>query len=309
MSFAFTLPPLTLPSDIIAKQLSIDLPAGVDAGFFNSIRSLASGAGLFTNPFTSHIAGLQTVVSQLNTLQGAASAVGAGSVLSGITSAVTEPIQIFTNIGTNIVPMPLTMSSSLASAVSAAGASLPGISAGDAPVIGPFLTSLGVPSIGTIMNVSMSQFSLNQMCGTIDPANPLPLLANFSSMLTNMTNGASALLGSAQSMVTNLLSLPSPDLAGGLNSALTSIQGTIGSSIGGPIASFGGQTFLAIKDQMATGLANSMRHMVETNYALKFMTTGLDSTTGGGFGGILGPGVTSAIQSFPSNINVGHIIP
>jgi hypothetical protein len=305
----FTLPPLTLPTDIISKQLSIDLPAGIDAGFFNSIRSLASGAGLFTNPFAVHIAGLQTVVSQLNTLQGAASAVGAGAVLSGITSAVTEPIQIFSNIGSNIVPTPLTMSSSLASAVTAAGASLPGISASDAPCIGPFLTNLGVPSMGTIMNVAMSQFSLNQMCGTIDPTNPLPLLANFSSMLTNMTNGAEALLSSAQSMVSNLLTLPSAELSGGLSSALTSIQSTVGSSIGGPIASFGGQTFLAIKDQMATGLANSMRHMVETNYALKFMTTGLDSTLGGGFGGILGPGVTSAIQSFPSNINAGHIIP
>lgn len=305
----FTLPPLTLPTDIISKQLGIDLSAGVDAGFLNSIRSLSSSTGLFTNPFTSHIAGLQTVVGQLSTLEGAASAVGAGSVLSGIVSTVTEPITIFSNIATNIVPTPLAMSSTLSAAVISAGASLPGISAGDAPCMGPFLTAIGVPQLGTIMNISLSQFSLNQMCGTIDAANPLPLLNNFSSMLTNMTAGANSLLSDAQNMISNLLSLPSNALANGLSGALSTIEGSLGSSLGGPIAGFGGQIFLAIKDQMATGLANAMRHMIETNYALKFMTTGLGSTLGGGFGGILGPGVTSAIQNFPSNINVGHIIP
>jgi hypothetical protein len=308
---SFVLPPLTLPPDIIAKQLSIDLPAGIDANFFNGIRGLASGSatGLFTNPLASQISDLQGVVSDLNTLQGAAGAVGAGATLNGIISSVTEPIQIFTNMGTNIVPTQLTMSSTLSAAVQSAGASLPGIGAGDAPTLGPFLTALGIPSMGTVMNISLSQFSLNQMCGTIDPTNPLPLLNNFSSMLTNMTNGANALLSNAQSVVSNLLTLPSNELASGLSSALTNIQGNIASSIGGPIASFGGDMFLAIKDQMATGLANSMRYMIETNYALKFMTTGEGSTEGGGFGGILGPGISTIIANNPSNINTGHIIP
>lgn len=305
----FPLPPLSLPTDIIDKQLSIALPAGVDAGFFNSILSSSSGAGLFTNPFSDHIAGLNTVVSQLNSLEGAADAVGAGAVLSGITSNMTDMITIFSNIATNIVPTPLPMSATLAAAVTSASASLPGISGGDAPCIAPFIKAIGVPQLGTIMNISLSQYSLKQMCGTIDVTNPVPLLNQFSGMLTNMTAAATSFLSSSVSTVANLLTLPSIDLASGLSSALTSVESALGSAFGGPIASFGGSMFLTIKDQMATGLATSLRHMVETNFAMKFMVTGLGSTMGGSFGGILGSGVGDAIKNFPSNVNVGHIIP
>lgn len=305
----FPLPPLSLPTDVIAKQLAIATPAGVDAGFFNSILSISNGGGLFTNPFSDHIAGLKTVTDQLNSLEGIASSVGAGATLSSITGHMTDMVTIFSNIATNIVPTPLPMSSVLGAAVTSASASLPGISAGDAPCIAPFIKAIGVPQLGTIMNISMSQYSLKQMCGILDPLNPVPLLNQFSGMLTNMTGAATSFLSSSASTVTNLLTVPSIDLSNALGSALSSVESTLGSAFGGPIASFGGSMFSSIKDQMATGLASSMRHMVETNYAMKFMITGQDSSMGGSFGGILGPSVGSAIASFPSNINIGHIIP
>jgi len=309
MSFPFTLPPLSLPTDVISKQLSIMRPPGVDAGFFNNVLSISNGGGLFNNPFDGAISGLKTLTSQFESLTSAASAVGGLAPLTGMIGHMTDMVKVFTNIGTNIVPTQLPMSDALASAVTSAASSLPGISGGDAPCVGPFITSLGIPSLGTIMNISLSQYSLNELRGAIDAVNPLPLLNQFSGMLTNMTQGAEQFISNSTSVVTNLLSTPSVDLANALNSALSNVESSLGSSFGGPIASFGGSMFSAIKDQMATGLATSLRHMIETNYAMKFMTTGQDSIGGGGFGGILGTGLSDTIKNFPSNVNVGHIIP
>lgn len=309
MSIPFTLPPLTLPADVISKQLGIKLPAGIDAGFYNSVLAISNGSGLFNNPFDSAISGLKTLTSQFQSLTSAAASVGGSVPLTGMITHMTDMVSVFTNIGTNIVPTQLPMSSVLASAVTSAASSLPGISAGDAPCVGPFITSLGVPSLGTVMNLSLSQYKLKEICGIVDPTNPVPLLNQFSGMLTNMTSGATSFINSSTSVVNNLLSTATSGLSSALTSGLSSVESSLGSSFGSPIASFGGSMFSTIKDQMATGLASSLRHMIETNYAMKFMTTGLDSTGGGGFSGILGTGLTSTIQNFPSNINVGRIIP
>jgi hypothetical protein len=306
---SFPLPPLTLPADVAAKQLSIQTGPGVDASFFNTILPISNGPGLFTNPFGDAISGLKTLTTQFQSLTDAASAVDALAPLNGMITNMTDMITIFSNIGTNIVPTPLPMSSALSAGVLAATATLPGISPGDAPCIGPFVQSIGVPQLGQIMNLSLSQYSLKQLCGTVDPTNPIPLLNQFSSMLTDMTHAATSFISSTTSTVQNLLTTPSVDLANALNSALTSVESTLGSAFGGPIASFGGSMFGAIKDNMTTGLSSAMRHMCETNYAMKFMITGLDSTGGGSFGGILGSGVGAAIANFPSNVNAGHIIP
>jgi len=305
----FALPPLTLPADIIAKQAAIQTPPGVDAGFYNTILGLSDAGGLFTNPFAVHIAGLNTITSQLTSIEGVAGSVGGAADLSTIMGHVSDMTTIFSNIATNIVPTPLPMSSVLSAAVTSSCGSLPDINPNDSQCLAPFVTALGVPQLGQIMNLSLSQYSLAQLCGTVSPTNPMPLLNQFSSMLTNMTAGATSFLSSTASMVTGLLESSVEDLAGALGSGVSSIESALGSCFGSPIASFGSSMFSAIKDQMSTGLASSMRHMVETNYAMKFMITGTDSTGGGSFGGILGSGVASAITDYPSNINVGHIIP
>lgn len=305
----FALPPLTLPADIIAKQAAIQTAPGVDAGFYNTILGISDTGGLFTNPFAVHIAGLNTITSQLTTLEGAASDVGAGAALSTIMGHVSDMTTIFSNIATNIVPTPLPMSSVLASAVTSSCGSLPDINPNDAQCLAPFVTATGVPQLGQILNLAQSQYTLAQLCGTVSSTAPAPLLNQFSSMLTNMTTGATSFLSSTGSMVTGLLSTGSDELAGALGGGVSSIESALGSCFASPIASFGSSMFSAVKDQMATGLASSMRHMVETNYAMKFMITGTDSTEGGSFGGVLNSGVASAITNYPSNINVGHIIP
>jgi hypothetical protein len=147
------------------------------------------------------------------------------------------------------------------------------------------------------------------MTGTVNATNPLPLLSEFSSMLTNMTSAATSFVSSVMSIITNLLQTAAANLASALTSALTSVEGFMGSAFGSPIASFGSSIFSTVKDQMATGLGVSMRQMVETNYAMKFMITGAGSTMGGSFGGILSGGVASAISLHPSAVNIGNIIP
>ena len=306
---AFPLPPLTLPADIMAKQQLIQKGAGIDAAFMNQIRSISSGAGLYTNPFNDALGGLSDITGQIQALTGAASAVGGLGPLNAIGACVTEMTTVFSNIATNIVPTPLPMSDTLGKAVESAASSMPGVNPNDKACLGPFLKATGVPQLGQILSLSTSQYVLNTQCGTVDPTNPMPLLNNFSSMLTDMTAGATSFVSSTMSTVTNLFSVRPDDLLDALNSAQSSVEGMLGSSFGSPIASFGGDMFSTIKDQMATGLGISMRQMVETNYCSKFMITGLGSLSGGSFGGILGPGVGDAIKNYPSNINLGHIIP
>jgi hypothetical protein len=306
---SFTLPPLTLPSDIISKQMSILQPAGVDAGFLNTIFPISASPGLFSNPFAGPMAEFQSLMSQFQTAEAIGNTVGLGSVVSTMTGHMSDMQTMLCNIGTNIVPTNLPMSSALAAGVTAAAPSLPGISAQDAPCVGPFIQSLGVPSLGTIMNVSLSQYSLSQIMGTVSAANPLPLLNNYTSMLTNMTSGCTQLISTATSVLSGIVSSSIENLPGVITGGLTSIESTLGSAIGGPMTSFGGSMFGAMKDQMTSGLSIAMRHMCETNFALKFQLTGLGSTMGGGFTGILPSGVQSAIANFPSNVNAGHIIP
>lgn len=306
---AFALPPLTLPPDIIAKQDLIQKGPGIDAAFFTQILSISNGAGLYTNPFNDALGGLSTITDQVQALAGPASAVGASAPLDAIGACIKEMTTVFSNIATNIVPTPLPMGPVLSAAVESASGSIPGVNPNDAACLAPFTKAIGVPQLGQILSISTSQYVLNTQCGTVDPANPMPMLNHFSSMLTDMTAGATAFVGSVSSTVTNLFSVPSIDLADAINSAKTSVEGVMGSSFGAPIAGFGAKMFSTVKDQMATGLATSMRQMVETNYASKFMITGLGSSAGGSFGGILGGGVGDAIKNHPSNINLGNIIP
>ncbi len=306
---SFTLPPLTLPTDVIDKQLSILKPSGVDAPFLNTVFPISNGPGLFTNPFGDALSGFKSLTSSFQAAESIGNTVGLGGVVSTMTGHMSDMVTMLSNIGTNIVPTNLPMSSALASGVTSAAASLPGISAGDAPCVGPFITGLGVPSLGTIMNISLSQYSLNQLMGNVNVASPLPLLNQFSSMTSSLTSGCTSLISTATGVLNGITSASIDNLPGVITGGLSSIESTLGSAIGGPIASFGGSMFSAIKDQMSSGLSIAMRHMCETNYAMKYMLTGAETAAGGGYTGILPSGVASAISSFPSNVNLGHIIP
>ncbi len=304
----FTLPPLSLPTDIIQKQMNILKPSGVDAAFLAQVSPISAASGLFTNPFGDAMAQFESLTGEFTAL--------AGSVPVGIPMVqqmaqyMNDMQQQLCNIGTNIVPMTIPVSDALGAGLQAAAAGLPGISAQDAPVMGSFLKSLGSPSLGTVMNVGLSQYSLNQLKGVVDAANPLPLMTQYSQHLTDLTGGATALIGQATQALTAIQAVTKPeDILNAITSGLASIESTLGSAVGGAMATFGGGMFSAIKDQMTSGLSISMRHMIETNFGMKYMLTGLGTTGAPGYTGLLPAGIQSAVANFPSNINVGHIIP
>lgn len=305
----FTLPPATLPLDIIAKQNAIQGLVSPDAGFMKSMLNLAPASNMFNNPLGDAVSSLKTAISGLEALQSVADiAPGGGALLSQITGLVTSSVQMFQNFGTNIVPVSLTMPEPLNGAVMSGATAL--ASGTDKDTMGAFASAMGLPSLGTVMTLSAAEYTTNTLAGVVDAANPLPMFSKFSSMLGGMTSGATGLISTANGIISGLTGLTDPDeILSVLTGGVSSIGQSMVSGFAGPLSSFTNSMFGTIKNQMAIGIGTSFRQMIETNYALKFMSTGQGSSSGGGYGGFLSGALGSAITNFPSPLNIGHIIP
>jgi hypothetical protein len=305
----FTLPSVP-PASVITSTLNGLTPPVPDAAFLNNVLSIANTSstpkvtdGLFTNPLFSHMQVVDSAISSLKPLTSLASAAdalpgapgGAVTALTTVISHMKDLTTMFSNMATNIVPVQLPMNPLISSAIGSMS-SIGTQSAEAMKVVPSFIQNMGVPSMGTVLNQASSEFSLNQLCGTVNPANPSPMLGHYSTMLSSMASTAMNFLKTVEGGISSVLTSVVNGFHSAITGLLSSVEGAI-TSFAAPIASFGSEMFSSIKNQMATGTATLLRHMSETNPTLGFNLTGAVngvSSTLGGLSGSIGANVSSA---------------
>jgi hypothetical protein len=313
----FTLPSLP-PSSVITSTLTGLTPPTPDANFLNSILGQAGAGsndlsqvtdGLFTNPLFPHMQLVDQAISSLQPLSSLASAAdalpgapgGAATALTTVISHMKDLTTMFSNMATNIVPVNLTMNPLISSAIGSM-TTIGSQSAEAMKSVTPFIQNMGIPSMGTVLNQSFSEFNLNQLAGTVNAANPAPLLNHYATMLSSMASTAQNFLSGVASAISNVIS----SAVTGFQSAITGLLSIVESSItsfAAPIASFGSNMFDSVKNQMATGLATMVRHMTEVNPTFAFSITGSIGGIApqlGSFPGMVTPNFASIMTSNPS---------
>jgi hypothetical protein len=311
---AFTLPSLPDPAAVSSTIKGL-VPPVPDAAFLNNVLALSNSpitdvtSGLFTNPLFAHMQFVDQAISSLKPLTSLASAAdalpgapgGASSALATVTSHMTDLTTMFSNMATNIVPVQLDMNPLIKSAVGSMS-SIGSQSAEAMKSVTPFIQKLGIPSMGSVLNQASSEFGLNQLKGTVDAANPLPLLAHYSTMLSSMAQTAQDFLKTVTSAITSVISSAVTEFASAITSLKTSVESGI-TAFAAPIANFGSEMFNSVKDQMAAGTATLLRHMTEVNPSLAFNITGAINGTPavlGGFQGMVTGNFASMLTKFPS---------
>jgi hypothetical protein len=312
----FTLPSLP-PTSVITSTLNGLTPPIPDAAFLNTVLGIANSSstpiqktdGLFTNPLFDHMQVVDSAISSLKPLTSLASAADAlkgapGGALTALTTVIShmkDLTTMFSNMATNIVPVQLPMNPLIASAIGSMS-SIGSQTAEAMKVVPTFVQNLGVPSMGTVLNQASSEFSLNQLCGTVDPTNPSPMLGHYSTMLSSMASTAMNFLKTVEGAISNVITSAVTAFHSAITGLLSTVEGAI-TSFAAPIASFGSEMFNSIKNQMATGTATLLRHMSETNPTLAFNLTGATSSvssTLGGLSGSIGANVSSATGAITS---------
>jgi hypothetical protein len=312
----FTLPAIP-PASVITSTLNGLTPPVPDAAFLNNVLSIANTSstpikvtdGLFTNPLFSHMQVVDSAIASLKPLSTLASAAdalpgapgGAVTALTTVISHMKDLTTMFSNMATNIVPVQLTMNPLISSAIG----SMPSIgnqSAEAMKVVPSFIQNMGVPSMGTVLNQASSEFSLNQLCGTVDPTNPSPMLGNYSTMLSSMASTAMNFLKTVEGGISSVLTSVVDGFHSAITGLLSTVEGAI-TSFAAPIASFGSSMFNSIKNQMATGTATLLRHMSETNPTLAFNLTGSTTNASSALSSLTGSSVASATSSATSSVS------